>query len=308
MNKWSLFIGLIILSFFAVTIIYTADEYKNNEKIRDFEKTKKIINKLRFFNDKDETFDKIHKYYINLDRSTDRKESIEKEFEIYNVKNYERFPAVDGSKLDSLKEGEITGYKYSNDYPKLSKGELGASLSHLTAIKKAYEKGIDYVIILEDDVKFTLMPYWKKNLSEIIEEVPKDFDILLLTFQDFGKNKNNEDKIYKRPTNNSVQSSVCYLVSRRGMEKVHNLFFSDKTISFRKEDELTDAIIDRGIWNKMEIYYTQPHLFPLDSLKFNTTINGLNSDPEINIKPVSKTMRYYEPLFWDKLLKKTSTK
>ena len=301
-----LLIGLILLSFFTVIIIITTKEANKINKEKDFDKTLKLINKLRYFNDKDETFDKIQKYYINLDRSTERRKGIEEEFKLYNIKNYERIPAVDGSKLESLSKGEANGYTFTNDY-NVPSGPLGCTLSHMIAIKKAHDNGLDCAIIIEDDTKFTFMPYWKKSLSEIIKETPEDFDILLLTHQNWGK-KHDQNKIYKRYSNvkkHLIQSSVCYLISKKGIEKVNNLFFSKNNINFKKEYQMKNSIIDEGVWDSLNVYYTCPHMFPLDSLKYPTTIHG-GGIPECNYKPVEEATKYYEPLFWDKLLKKTS--
>ena len=86
-----LFTVLILLFLF-----YKYDKYLNNEY---YTEGKEIIEKLREKKSKDETFDSIKKYYINLERSKCRLESIENEFQSYEIGNYERVEACDGKKF-----------------------------------------------------------------------------------------------------------------------------------------------------------------------------------------------------------------
>ena len=90
----------------------------------------------------------VYKYVINLDRRPDRMESIKFEMD-YIGWDYERFSAVD-----------------TNDHG-------GCSLSHISIIKDAMSKGLDQVMVIEDDC--TLMPY-SKSLIGLIEQDTKDLD------------------------------------------------------------------------------------------------------------------------------------
>ena len=76
-----------------------------------------------------ENIDKI--IYINLDRRKDRKESIEKQLDDFEL-NYERFEAI-----------ETKG-----------QGILGCGYSHLNVLKIAKEKKYKNILILEDDFEF----------------------------------------------------------------------------------------------------------------------------------------------------------
>jgi GR25 family glycosyltransferase involved in LPS biosynthesis len=77
-------------------------------------------------------------FYINLDRSTRRRQEVEQQLESHGLSPlYRRFAAVDGRK---------TG---SNGH--LSAGERGCFLSHYQALKAAHGEG-KAVHILEDDV------------------------------------------------------------------------------------------------------------------------------------------------------------
>jgi GR25 family glycosyltransferase involved in LPS biosynthesis len=78
-------------------------------------------------------------YYINLNRSTERRASVESQLETYGLSNYyRRFPAVDGSSLPPRSSP-------------LTPSELGCFMSHYQALAQASGRG-KCVHILEDDV------------------------------------------------------------------------------------------------------------------------------------------------------------
>lgn len=110
---------------------------------------------------------KIYKYVVNLDRRPDRMQSIEFEMD-YIGWDFERFGAVD-----------------TNDHG-------GCSLSHIEIIKKAIEKGLDEVMVIEDDC--SIMPYAKS----LIEKITTDTEGI-----DYGIF--NLSPTLNRPVNRSIQ-------------------------------------------------------------------------------------------------------
>jgi len=80
-------------------------------------------------------------YFINLDRSVDRREKFEKQIETLGLSEiYRRFPAVDGSTL--------------NPTMRLKARSVGAFLSHRNVLVEAKDKR-PFVHILEDDTIFS---------------------------------------------------------------------------------------------------------------------------------------------------------
>ena len=157
--------------------------------------------------------------YINLDRSNDRKINIESQMNKYNIKNYQRIQAVDGREIKNIREGKMNDVRYINNYKVGSKSELACVLSHLKAIKYAYENNYDTVLIVEDDCSFELMDKWKYDLPTIVnDKTPKDWEIIQLYF---SKNciSGIEDKIIKR-NNQECYGAVAYLINKKGMEVV----------------------------------------------------------------------------------------
>lgn len=229
---------------------------KREEKIMTYSQMEAKIAQLREKVEKNEAFNKIPKYYINLNRSVDRLKALEEEITRYEVENIHRFKAFDGRDIKDIHQGEINGVQYVNDYSNCTKYQLAITLSHLECIRRAGEKGIFPFIILEDDVRFTLMPHWKKNIDEIIAELPEDCDILNLVYRDGKDNKIPFSKEF-------YTSAVAYLVNEKGYNQILNIFYKKKWI-FSKKLELINCKIDHGIRLKLKTYHHNPVLFLLD--------------------------------------------
>jgi GR25 family glycosyltransferase involved in LPS biosynthesis len=89
-------------------------------------------------------FNDTPKFLINLERRTDRLESVKKEFE-YMGWDFERFNAID-----------------TNSYE-------GCAYSHQKIAQIILDRGYEYAMVFEDDIFF--MPYTKKMISQIEEEL-----------------------------------------------------------------------------------------------------------------------------------------
>jgi len=221
------------------------------------------ISKLREKVEKNEAFNKIPKYYINLDRSADRREALEKEIARYEVENIHRFKAIDGRDIKDIHQGEIDGVQYVNDYSNCTKYQLAITLSHLECIRHAGEKGVFPFIILEDDVRFTLMPHWKKNIDEIIAELPEDCDVLSLTTR---VRKKYEPGIHKKLLEND--SATAYLITKKGYNTYLKLLYKDCKWIF---DNNKQPIIDWKIRLNFKEYFILPVLFLFEGLQKYST-------------------------------------
>ena len=232
-----------------------------------------MIHKLREKKTYDKTFESIKKFYINLDRNQERREAIEKEFKLYGMKNYERVPACDSNMVTSTHEGDFGDVKYINkigDYEltHVTKTELAITCSHLKTIRKAYLEDLKNAIIVEDDVRFTLMPYWEESFNNILNILPLDCDILLLTTSNVNPKSK---KFFISNKEEKFTSAVCYLVTKQGMEKVNNIFFKEDIIYFKKNIKIWYRNqIDTTVWENLNVYHLQKQLFPLYDFSFNS--------------------------------------
>jgi GR25 family glycosyltransferase involved in LPS biosynthesis len=132
-----------------------------------------------------------HCYYLNLDRKDDRRKFIESELNKSEILKdiYERFPAVDGYKINPrlLPEGLLTENAVEDILMdtvtawglSLTQGGLGILLSYLKMFEKIVELN-ENTIIIEDDI--TINSNFDSDLIKIITELPNDFDLCYLGY------------------------------------------------------------------------------------------------------------------------------
>lgn len=110
-------------------------------------------------------------YLINLDRATERLNSIVQEFKNQHL-NYERIPAVDARNLEQEK------YSIQNKYDRdLLSGEIACFLSHIKTLKTFLASDFEFAIIIEDDARLA------DNFDEIISKTLHKYNSLALKHQ-----------------------------------------------------------------------------------------------------------------------------
>lgn len=165
-----------------------------------------------------EYFDEI--YCINLKKDVERYEKMKSIFSILNME-VTRWNGV----TDDI-------FKYYISLNKLSKQMTPAYLacltSHLTAIRDAYDKGLERILIIEDDI-VPRKDFVEKfeNLSNDLEGInwdmlylayiPLNDDCSMWTYIDLEKNKiEDKDVLYTR----NFWSAMAYGLSRKAMENI----------------------------------------------------------------------------------------
>lgn len=200
------------------------------------------------------------KYYINLDRSIKRNDGIIKHFKKYKLKNYQKFKGIDGSNLINLKKGIVDNYNYINNSKEGNIKELAITMSHLLAMNKAKKDGHDFAIIMEDDCRFNLVPYWKKDIITIISEIPSDCEIFLLANRKEKKGNWEIVEITEHYT------GVCYIITKKGMNKLEK-FINGNNIIFN----IDNIIFDQGFLKQFKVYSYDNPLILLDNFEFFST-------------------------------------
>jgi glycosyl transferase family 25 len=147
-------------------------------------------------------------YYINLERSKDRKQKMESLFQQYDLK-YERVEAVDGNHL-------------KNWDSRLNKYEQGCTMSHLKAIERFYQSDEDVGIICEDDMSFEFLPFWKNSIENVIHNKPEDCDILMLSYIIWPQGVKHLTKLYNEFQPLIFNSTCAYLINKKGASKILN--------------------------------------------------------------------------------------
>jgi GR25 family glycosyltransferase involved in LPS biosynthesis len=157
-------------------------------------------------------FDKI--YVINIDERIDRWDSIVKHLSDINITNYERISA--------------TKLNFTSTISKIKLAQISCFHSHLKTLRKAYDLGMEKVLILEDDCKFID--------TDRLHVLNNSYDILYL-----GCNrkiyKDNNSLIYtseiEHVNENIVKISECgtthsIIYSRLFIEQVIKLYPTDE--------------------------------------------------------------------------------
>lgn len=194
----------------------------------------------------DETlFENIAMYYINLDRSPDRKKNMEIICEKHNI-NPERFPAIDGKLLD------LDDPKYEKMLKKIkwwflienrkNVGHFGCYLSHMEIFKKFLKTNKEYCFILEDDAEI-LVSNIKYEITKNMKNLPRGWDILLLGYEVNG-GPNGYKEVREGNKNTKLENGLLNLNYFTG---THSYILTRRCIKILLDKlQIMDWIID---WN-----------------------------------------------------------
>jgi len=207
----------------------------------------------------DNLFDTMKIYYINLDRSKERMNNVERICSEHDLVS-ERIVAIDGKKLnidDEIHQKSIQNIKWwfkKNNMQNI--GHFGCYLSHMKTYEKFLNSNSEYCLILEDDVEF-LTSNLKNDIIKNMNNLPKDWNILLLGYEIDSRNKSvkkgNKDTKLKNGLLN-----IKYFVG------LHAYIINRETAKILlKELQVLDWILDWNISflankNKLNIYGVYP--------------------------------------------------
>jgi GR25 family glycosyltransferase involved in LPS biosynthesis len=217
-------------------------------------------------------YDAIGVDFINLDRSTDRRRFMNQQFTDLDIP-FHRVRATDGRTLDTQ--------RFVNKYPwshTMSPARLATTLSHLRAVKQAYDDGQQFAMICEDDVSFMFVPLWETTLREKLMELPKDWEIFRLTTL-YPQWSDSPTAFYK---DTKTPGAIAYIVNRKFMRKVAESCFPNEIPHL--EPGYNDVqpkhsgnvlLADKFLWKLSEGTYVsgRPLVFPFNDYGgFDSTI------------------------------------
>jgi GR25 family glycosyltransferase involved in LPS biosynthesis len=144
---------------------------------------------------------------------------MENMFNSIDLKNI-RVEAYDGKIIDKynnfvfVEDGNII----------LSPYEKCCTISHFTAIKKAYDYGEEKIIVMEDDIGIKFIEYWASTIKEICVEAPRKWEIIklykLCKYYSYGQPK------YKKTIIHKSYGAQCYIINRNGMKKIIDKYWN----------------------------------------------------------------------------------
>jgi len=240
-----------------------------------------LKNKVIKFNEKcsigekittDTCFNKIKKYYINLNKSSFRRSNMEKKIKKNNISNIERIDAINA--FEKIEKND-NKYFYEDLYQPIdniysSKKNIACFLSHLKAIKTSYDNGDEMSIIMEDDINLDNIRKWKYNFQEIINEFPDDLEILNLSS---SKENVKSAKIeFLNSEEITASSCVSYFITRKGMERILEKTYKEGKIYLPEKD--IKYISDWFLYRNLKSYILIPKLFLLNTQDSVSDINS----------------------------------
>jgi GR25 family glycosyltransferase involved in LPS biosynthesis len=201
-------------------------------------------------------------YWINLERSKDRKNKMEEMFQdsIFFNKPIIRIEAIDGKKENVYDKLDIKTKKNN-------KLEYACLLSHLKAIKTFSESMHNTALIFEDDITLEFKKYWKRSLRTIIDNAPSDWEIIQLCYITSGTliseyTLNN----YKKNQYGNIASMAAYIINNKAAKKFINESYNNVTEKYTLKDYHTHEA-DHYLYKCFKTYtYKYPYfIYPTDN-------------------------------------------
>jgi len=156
-------------------------------------------------------------YWINLERSIERRENMLNLLKKINIKN-QRINAFDGKTLSDINiYGRFKNYNIESH----TKIEFACLLSHLETIRKFSESNNNVALIFEDDISLDYVKYWNKSICEIIKNAPSDWEIIMLNYVSLKELKND----YTFNDNGHISCLQAYLINNNSAKKFINSIY-----------------------------------------------------------------------------------
>jgi glycosyl transferase family 25 len=197
-------------------------------------------------------------FVVSLARAKDRRERITRHLEACGV-SYELFDAVDGSQLTEEQMAQYCDLKKVAEFPNwLTRGMIGACLSHYFIYKKIVEQDISEACIIEDD---TLVDSEFPALLEQIRQQQQRNALVLLHYTSWNKielkNKtpllNGTYGLYELLENAGMNSAAGYVVTKEICARM-----VDAILPVRMGPDSWGELLEAGSFDRISCVYPRP--------------------------------------------------
>jgi glycosyl transferase, family 25 len=220
-------------------------------------------------------------YFINLDRAPHRRQALEAEAARFDI-NLSRVAAVDGaaiapSQRENVNERLFTLFNGRAIVP----GEYGCYQSHLKALRQIVEDGVDFGVVLEDDV--VLDAQAMARITAIATQMPGSGVVKLLNHRAKGFQKRFETPLgddVGRCIHGPQGSAAAYLVSRQAAAKL--------LISTRPMVYPWDIALERGWATGVNTLTVRDNVLSLGPLRAETEIATIEQYRKVKLPPLRR--------------------
>ncbi len=219
-------------------------------------------------------------YWINLDRSTDRRKRMEEMLTdpvFHTIKDIQRVTASDGKDLSMYELLENAIEKEENG------GLYGCTTSHIRCIQHVAESDHDIVLILEDDATLEYKPFWRESIKDALKNAPDDWEIIQLgIIPDCSKFP--LETRFKRSVEHEIWSTLAYIINKSAAVKYMNSNYKNgKFILPEIQKDVIEHAADHYLFNTFITYhYAYPYFtYPLVN---DSEINQQAANNHINPK------------------------
>ena len=229
-------------------------------------------------------------YWINLDRSISRRQSMEHMFQdpVFQEIPIQRITAFDGKYNDPMQYFQLINKKNTNI-------EYSCLLSHLNAIREFSKSNNNIALIFEDDVTLEFKKYWMNPVEHVINNAPPDLEIIQLCYITQSNMKNlytlNNYQNYNNYGN--IASMAAYIINKKAADKFMKETYNETNKKYFLKDYNTHEA-DHYIYKCLKTYtYKFPYfIYPTQN---NSTLHEEDLASHVRSKIKLETM--YSELF-----------
>jgi GR25 family glycosyltransferase involved in LPS biosynthesis len=218
--------------------------------------------------------DDIPILYINLERSNNRKEILEKTLNENDLK-FMRIEAIDGNEIDVE---SIRSHYHVN--PKMNKYEIACALSHYKALEEVKTKKYEVALILEDDCNFEYMKHKTLPLSKLVK-IKDDWETIQIAGTYSKKRFFEMISLQEELLEGNDAGAIAYLINQKGVDKILKNFYETKIIN----------VSEHNMFLITKNYMTKPYFTYYNYRTIGSTIRE-------NIKSANMTQTLSK-MWWD---------
>ncbi len=171
-------------------------------------------------------------YWINLDRSTERRENMLKVLKdpVFDGMSKHRVKAIDGKNITK----EQLEAKFENVGEKLSAKDYCCLLSQLKALRQFLKSSHSMALIFEDDISLEYKPYWQESIQDCIHNAPDDWEAIKLSYM-LPESSKFPVKKYTNTKDVFHIGGAAYIVNKKGARHFLNKPIFDKMVDHMPE-------------------------------------------------------------------------